>query len=271
MTGFVKMSGAGNDFIVFDNRDSSLDLLLTPENIRRLCSRGLSVGADGLLELRECTDASFRMKYYNSDGAEAHMCGNGGRCISAFAATIGAAPITGRFRFMSNAGLHTAELFPDGTVSLWMTEPVIHYLNREISTPAGIAVVSHADTGVPHAVTFLDDLSDDSFERLAPMIRSHSSFLPEGANSTFVSSIGRSQALIRTWERGVEGETLACGTGAVAAALIGRELGIFELPLDIRVKSGLILSVGLDSSGWWLRGEARTVFEGSLKDHWYDA
>ena len=271
MTDFVKMSGAGNDFIVFDNRDSSLDTLLTRENIRRLCTRSLSVGADGLLELRECPHTSFRMKYYNSDGGEAHMCGNSGRCISAFAAAAGAAPASGRFQFMSGAGLHSAELFPDGTVGLWMTEPVIHFLEEEITTSAGVVAVSYADTGVPHAVTFVDNLSDGIFEKLAPMIRAHPSFLPEGANSTFVSSLGRSQAVMRTWERGVEGETLACGTGAVAAALVGRELGLFDLPMDIRMKSGLLLSVGLDKSGWWLRGEARTVYAGSLKDHWYDA
>lgn len=271
MTDFVKMSGAGNDFVVVDNRDSSLDAFLTPENISRLCTRGLSTGADGLLELRGDAEFPFRMRYYNSDGGSARMCGNGGRCIAAFAVAVGAAPREGRFEFVSDAGVHSALLSSDGSVRLWMTAPTIRYMEGTLKMPGGDMGVSLADTGVPHAVVFTRNIANCDFHRLAPMIRSHPDFQPEGANSTFAQVLGRTHASMRTWERGVEGETLACGTGAVAVALVGQELGLIDLPLEIDVSSGLTLTVGRDDLGWWLSGEARTVYSGCLKDFWHHA
>ena len=259
---FVKMSGAGNDFILLDNRDSSLDTVISEELIRNLCVRGLSVGADGLLEMTDDPEYSFHMKYYNSNGKGAGMCGNGGRCMSAYAASKGIVPDTGVFRFRSDAGVHSAEVSAPGSVRLWMTDPEIHYLDRLIHLDSVDLHLSFLDTGVPHAVVMLDGSEDLSFPVLASKLRKHTLFGEAGANVDFVWLKGVSELELRTWERGVEGETLACGTGAVASAICATRIHNMNLPIDITVRSGQKLKVGNNSIGWWLQGEARTVYSG---------
>ncbi len=263
---FVKMSGAGNDFIVIDNMDSSLDTVITPELIRNLCVRGLSVGADGLLEMRSDSEYSFHMKYYNSNGKSAGMCGNGGRCIAAYAASRGIVPDNGVFLFRSDAGIHSAEVTDPDNVRLWMTDPVIHYLDRRIDIESVGLQLSFLDTGVPHAVVILDGSEDISFSLLAPRLREHSLFGEAGANVDFVWMSGVSELEIRSWERGVEGETLACGTGAVASAICAASIHGMDLPIDITVRSGRKLKVGNSGNGWWLQGEARAVYSGILEN-----
>ncbi len=256
---FVKMSGAGNDFLTVDNRDGSLDGLLSADFIQRVCTRSLSVGADGLLELRKDPEHVFRMVYYNSDGGRAGMCGNGGRCMSVFASMLGLAG-DGPFTFRSDAGLHRALVLGPAEARIWMPQPQEVFLDREIELPGGPVRISLVNTGVPHAVELSASLEDATFAR-APLVRSHSETGIEGANYDLVRASEDGLAM-RTWERGVEGETLACGTGAVAAAYAaGRVLGI-DLPVAVRVRSGLDLEVGRDDHGWWLQGEARPVFRG---------
>ncbi|NOQ21877.1 MAG: diaminopimelate epimerase [Candidatus Aegiribacteria sp.] len=262
---FVKMSGAGNDFIVLDNMDSSLDTVITPELIRNLCLRGLSVGADGLLEMRSDPEYLFHMKYYNSNGKRAGMCGNGGRCMVAYAASRGIVPDSGVFRFRSDAGVHSAEITAPESVRLWMTDPEIHYLDRSIDLESTNLHLSFLDTGVPHAVVMLDGSEDISFSALASKLRKHSLFGNAGANVDFVRIRGVSELEIRTWEMGVEGETLACGTGAVASAICAASIHGMNLPIDITVRSGMKLKVGKNSNGWWLQGEARAVYSGILE------
>jgi diaminopimelate epimerase len=259
------MSGAGNDFIMVDRIGCAPVPALTAQTVRRLCTRGLSVGADGVIEVLPDDDACFRMRYSNSDGGVASMCGNGGRCAAVFAASLGLAPSTGPFTFRSDAGLHRAEVTGPDSARIWMTDPILHFLAGEIDLPdAARCIASLVDTGVPHAVLFPPDSVRGDFLREAPAFRSHPGFGPEGANVDFAVPEGRSTLVLRTWERGVEGETLACGTGAVAAVLCGTRLGLLDLPVEVRVRSGLVLRVGSDPSGWWLEGEARAVYDAEL-------
>lgn len=252
------MTGAGNDFVAVDNRDGSLDGTLTRRWIARVCSRAVSVGADGVLELRGDREHSFRMRYYNSDGGPADMCGNGGRCIAVFASMLG---IVGRepFTFRSDAGVHRALVSGAEESRIWMTEPREVFLGRRLELPGSAVVVSLVDTGVPHAVELTETLDDESFLPKAPLVRSAAAMGPEGANYDLVTLAARGLEM-RTWERGVEGETLACGTGAVAAAYVAEALRGVGLPVAVRVRSGLDLVVGRDGHGWWLQGEARPVY-----------
>lgn len=262
---FVKMSGAGNDFIMVDLTGGTPARVLDGPVIRRLCTRGLSVGADGVIEILPDSGASFRMRYTNSDGGVASMCGNGGRCAAVFAASLGLAPSSEPFTFRSDAGLHRAEVTSPYSARIWMTDPVLHFLAGEIALhDTARCLASLVDTGVPHAVLFPPDSVKGDFLRDAPSFRSHPRFGPEGANVDFAVPDGRSSLMLRTWERGVEGETLACGTGAVAAVFCGLNLGLLDLPVEVRVRSGLILRVGSDAYGWWLEGEARMVFAAEL-------
>ena len=258
---FVKMSGAGNDFLALDNRDGSLDDLITVEYIRRVCTRNISVGADGVLELLADPDHLFRMRYYNSDGGRAEMCGNGGRCMAVFAGMLGLAGGE-PFTFKSDVGIHRALVCGPEEARIWMTDPEEAFLERNIELPGGSARISLVDTGVPHAVELAEELNDEAFAR-APLVRRHPEMGESGANYDLVAASGE-RLEIRTWERGVEGETLACGTGAVAAAYVAAKLMSTSLPVTVRVRSGLELLVGRDRHGWWLQGEARPVFRGEI-------
>ncbi|NLP04731.1 diaminopimelate epimerase [Candidatus Fermentibacteria bacterium] len=257
---FCKMSGSGNDFIVVDNTDGSLDGILDPGMISGLCRRGLAIGADGLLELLRSPVADFAMRYYNSDGHPASMCGNGGRCIARFALDRGVAG-PGLVTFTSDSGIHRALVDSSWRVRLWMTEPRILAGAGKLRLDDVGIVAGLADTGVPHLVVEHEDLRDGVFERVAPILRRHAAAGPAGANVDFVSS-GRGRLEMRTWERGVEGETLACGTGAVAVALLLSQAGRASLPVEILTRGGLELAVGRDEKGWWLEGEARIVYRG---------
>lgn len=262
---FWKMSGAGNDFIMTDNRDGGLTQAITGEYIASLCRRGLSVGADGLIEVRKSDEHAFRMKYYNSDGGQADMCGNGARCICRFALELGLVKMGEEFLFESDAGVHRGLVTGHSESRIWLTEPTLHFTGRTIEVGNETIRAGFADTGVPHAVVMTGSLEDGSFEALAPVIRAHPVFGREGVNVNWIMEGPDGTLLMRTWERGVEGETLACGTGAVASAIIASErLDSVKFPVRIGVRSGLVLTVGHDGSGWWLQGESRFVYRGEI-------
>lgn len=262
---FWKMSGAGNDFIMTDNRDGGLTRAITGEYIASLCRRGLSVGADGLIEVRKGGEHAFRMKYYNSDGGQADMCGNGARCICRFALELGLVKMGEEFLFESDAGVHRGLVTGHSDSRIWLTEPTLHFTGRTIEVGNETLSVGFADTGVPHAVVMTRSLEDGSFQALAPLIRSHPLFGSQGVNVNWVMPGPGGELFMRTWERGVEGETLACGTGAVASALIAdRKLDSLKFPVRIGVRSGLVLTVGHDDSGWWLQGESRFIYRGEI-------
>ncbi len=267
---FCKMSGAGNDFVVADNRDRAIPEEGRRQWIERVCRRAVSVGADGVLLIEPADgDADFRMRYYNSDGGEAESCGNGARCIARFAHHIGAAPE--QMRFETKAGLYHARVFANNEVEIGMTDPFD--LRRGAvalqfdSLPA--VTVDHLNTGVPHAVAWMQNIESVDVQNLGHAIRFHPAFQPAGANANFVQVVNESTLRIRTYERGVEGETLACGTGCVAAASLAGINGWVKPPVAVHTRGGVVLTINYDREGEAirnvrLRGEARIVFKGEL-------
>ncbi|MFH1007240.1 MAG: diaminopimelate epimerase [Candidatus Latescibacterota bacterium] len=262
---FTKMSGAGNDFVVFDNRRGGI-----PEEraafVRRVCARRLGVGADGALFVEQAASADFRMRYYNADGGEAEMCGNGGRCIARYAYLNKIAGA--KMCFETLAGCHRAEVIGE-RVRLQMVPPKDIRLQFEIGMDANELTVNFINTGVPHVVLLADRIDDIEVPTLGRKIREHVAFAPGGANANFVQVVDPGHLKIRTYERGVEDETLACGTGTVAAALVGALLGRLESPVEAITRSGLTLTVYFDLEGEkfqevYLEGNAEVIFEGTL-------
>ena len=273
MLHFTKMNGAGNDFVVVDNRRGELPL--GRETIARLCDRHRGVGADGLLAVEPAlnvadTGADFRMRYYNADGGEAEMCGNGARCFARFAGRL--AGLTDQVRFETEAGVIAAEFVGDN-VRLAMSEPQGLKLRESIELPSAALTVHSVNTGVPHAVVVVDDLK--ALEAVPIMeygsgLRYHAHFAPKGTNANFIAPLDAQTLAIRTYERGVEGETLACGTGVTASALIFHELTGAKSPVAVQVRGSDTLSVGFEEAGRGcyrnvtLTGPADFVFEGDV-------
>ncbi len=266
MLTFTKMNGAGNDFVLLDNRAGSLRL--DAKTIERICDRHRGVGADGVLLVEPAANgADFRMRYYNSDGGEAEMCGNGARCFARYANRL--ADSTAAVSFETPAGVITAE-FTGDLVRINMSTPKDLRLNDSIDVLGERMDVHSINTGVPHAIVIVDDLDAVDVQRLGRTIRYHEHFTPKGTNVNFIKILDANTIAIRTYERGVEGETLACGTGVVACALILRELHSVQPPIGVRVKGGETLQVGFEKSGSGfinvtLTGPADFVFDGSIK------
>lgn len=262
------MNGAGNDFILLDNRAGELDL--PRDRIALLCDRHRGIGADGVLAVEPPRDgAEFRMRYYNSDGGEAEMCGNGARCFARFARRIsGTSGDT--IRFETQAGGIQAHLLADGRVRLAMSEPHSLRENIQLATAHGDFLATFVNTGVPHAVIAVENLDALDVRAAGAAIRYHEAFAPAGTNVNFLSTDADGQPAVRTYERGVEGETLACGTGVCAAAITRNLLTGAPPPIGIRVRGGDVLEVGftrrVDGSfaGVTLTGPADFVFEGII-------
>ncbi len=262
---FAKMTGAGNDFIMLDNRDGKFTNILNPTMIEKLCRRAISIGADGLIAIENSKISAFSMKYFNSDGSRASMCGNGARCICQYANLLGIVESGQEFTFTSDAGNHIGLVTSTDEARIWLTDPKIFFLNKSMLQQNPIKV-NFADTGVPHVVVFSEDINDGSFEEQSHILRSHPDFGKAGTNVNWVKLLSDGSLVMRTFERGVEAETLACGTGAVASALISSELyDSVNLPVAIKVKSGLTLKVGKDLKGWWLQGHALLVYTGEIR------
>jgi len=265
---FYKMNGAGNDFVVIDNR--ALDLPLTREQIALLCDRHHGVGADGLLAVEPPEQgADFRFRYYNADGGEAEMCGNGARCFARFTSHL--LPETpDRVTFETIAGTLAAELL-DENIRVAMSEPEGLQLDTGVTIDGLDAPIHSINTGVPHAVSFVDDITTLDVHRLGSAIRYHDHFAPAGANANFVQALAPGHIGIRTYERGVEDETLACGTGMVACALLHHLLDGAPSPIQVDVRGGDTLEIGFEKTGdssfsnVTLTGPADFVFEGDIE------
>jgi len=263
---FTKMNGAGNDFVMLDNRDGSL--ALTDSQIARLCDRHRGVGADGLLLVgKPEAEADFRMRYYNADGREAEMCGNGARCFARFVDKIAGAE-DGTVNFETPAGVISATLRGD-QVSLGMSQPGPFADGVQLEAAGEKPTVYFINTGVPHAVVLVDDLEGTDVHHLGAALRHHHHFQPRGTNVNFVRQLGPQDLAIRTYERGVEAETLACGTGVVASALTIAALTGAESPVRVLVKGGDTLTVDFLRAGDGfshvvLTGPADFVFEGDI-------
>lgn len=261
---FTKMNGAGNDFVMVDNRDGSCSL--ERDQIAYLCDRHRGIGADGLIAV-EGTPELPRMRYYNADGGEAEMCGNGARCFSRFAARL-LGHQEGTLSFMTQAGMIAAELLGD-QVRLLMSELHSLQLAHSLQVSGTDLEVHSLNTGVPHAVTFVADLERTSVVEMGRALRHHQRFAPAGTNANFAQILAPDQLAIRTYERGVEDETLACGTGVVAVALIHHLLTKAPSPISVRVRGGDTLKVGFilkdgHPAAVTLMGPADFVFEGTL-------
>jgi diaminopimelate epimerase len=255
---FMKMSGSGNDFILIDHRESFLKEDRLKEFIRKVCRRRISVGADGLILIEQSKKADFKWRFYNADGSEAEMCGNGGRCVARFAYLKGIAGPS--LKFETSAGILSAQV--DGKkVKLEMTKPFGLKLDETIFIDGEEQIFSSINTGVPHTVLFAEDLEGLDIIRIGRAIRYHAFFAPGGTNANFVRVEKDSQLLIRTYERGVEDETLACGTGAVASALVAAFKGLVKSPVSIKTRGGEVLTVYYEIEA---REVKRVFFEGEV-------
>ena len=272
MIEFYKMSGSGNDFILIDNRNCELTVSDLIEFVLTLCARKGSVGADGLIIIEKSTCADFRWRFFNADGSEVEMCGNGGRCAARFAFLKGIAPA--QMSFETVAGIIDATVSGE-TVKLRLTEPTRLELRHDLQTESGSLPVSSINTGVPHVVHFVDDLESFDVFGAGRMIRYHEHYQPAGTNANFVRVLDGHTIQVRTYERGVEDETLACGTGSVAAALISARKGLTSSPVEVIVRSGERLKIYFEetAAGYgnvYLEGGAKVVYQGLLWEEAYN-
>lgn len=264
------MHGAGNDFIIVQQEDIGIANICSKQ-IQAWCHRHKGIGADGLLVLHtpENPENHFRMQFFNPDGKEATMCGNGARCIAMFAYEQEIAPSS--MQFETQVGTITASVEGEN-ISLDMPVPNDIRLNEELQfqkdnvLPANM-IVDFADTGVPHAVIFCPDIQDVDFKAIGPAVRYHEHYAPEGTNVDFVQLVDRQTLRVRTYERGVEGETLACGTGVLACALICIRKELARSPVELITAGGDILKVHADIQrnqikAVRLTGPAVHVFQG---------
>jgi len=263
---FVKMQGSGNDFIIIDNRKG----ILKGKNLKNIavsvCNRHYSVGADGLIVIVPSRTADFRWHFFNADGSVAEMCGNGSRCAARFAyiKKIAAKKMT----FETLAGPIYAQVNKD-RVTVKFTNAFGLRMNIAIPFEGGLRMGHFINTGVPHLVYLSKEIENEDVERIGRASRYHEIFKPAGTNVNFIQIVGPHKLRIRTYERGVEGETLACGTGAVAAALIAGSIGAVSTPVEIMTKSGEKLTVSYErnAAGFGdihLNGEAQVICEGNL-------
>lgn len=266
MIEFFKMSGSGNDFILIDNRDGALLVDDIVEFVKALCARKGSVGADGLIIIEKSPRVDFRWRFFNADGSEVDMCGNGGRCAARFAFLKGIAPAA--MSFETGAGVIDAQVSGE-TVKLRLTDPRALALDYHLQTEIGSLIVSSVNTGVPHVVHFVDGLEDFDVFHTGRLLRYHAHYQPAGTNANFVQVVDGHTIKVRTYERGVEDETLACGTGSVAGALIAARKGLVVAPVEVRVQSGETLKIYFDvmEAGYqnvYLEGAANVVYQGLL-------
>ena len=263
---FHKMNGCGNDFIIIDGRSARVPSDLVTF-IQRVCRRKLSIGADGLILIEPSNRYDFQWQFYNADGSRAEMCGNGARCAARFAHELGIAGQT--MIFNTDAGPIEAEM-RGAQVKLKMTPPKDCRIDYDIDVSGEKQVLSSINTGVPHVVLELDGLAEAEIVPQGRAIRYHEAFAPAGTNVNFVYPAGERRLQVRTYERGVEDETLACGTGCVAAALVTAARRGWPSPIPVTTRSGGILTIYFQKDGdrfrdVYLEGDARIVYTGEIR------
>jgi diaminopimelate epimerase len=266
-TRFAKMTGAANDFIVLDNREGVWDAI-TPEWIQKVCTRRFSVGADGLMLFSKSQTSDFSMRYFNADGSEAGMCGNGGRCIARFGVLLGALPAGREVSFQTPSGQYRA-LVEGENVLLDLIPPAWFKTDLRLKLKNGERVMDFTEVGVPHAVLFTDQIDREDVLGVGREIRQHAQFQPKGTNVNFCQVVDHHRVRVRTYERGVEDETLACGTGAAAAVLIAARRQRVQSPVQVVTKSNVELEMRFVPQGDGFsrvqqKGEARLVYWGEL-------
>jgi diaminopimelate epimerase len=262
------MQGCGNDFVAIDNRE-----LGVPESdmevwAQKVCSRAFGVYADGIFFLENSDDPAldYRWHFYNSDGSRAEMCGNASRCAGKLAHAIGMAPA--EHSFGTDSGpikVQVLQSGPDaGRVKVQLTPPTDLDINIKLDVDGQSMTIHFVDTGVPHAVVFVDDIEDFDIMNLGPKIRYHDYFSPAGTNVNFVQVKDENTMLLRTYERGVESETYACGTGAAAVQLIANKLGLTDDYANITTTGNEVLTIFLQDGSVFLQGAAELTFKGEM-------
>jgi len=263
---FWKMHGAGNDFVLIDDRAGTF-----PDQdhalVHSIARPKYGIGCEGVILIQPSESADFRMRFYNPDGGEVEMCGNGARCVARLANEIGAAPE--EMAFDTVAGLIRAKVIAEDQVQLTMTAPKNWILNGELELDGEKRTFHFVNSGVPHVVMVVDDVEAVDVAKLGAALRYHDRFKPAGTNANFIQITGPDSLKVRTYERGVEAETLACGTGMVACGLIAGKLGLVRTPVRITCASGDVLGVdyvdtpeGADAVT--LTGPAVHVFRGEI-------
>jgi diaminopimelate epimerase len=260
---FSKYQGAGNDFIIIDDRFCQFPVD-DRELIQRLCFRNLGIGADGLILLQHSSCAEFRMRIFNADGKEASMCGNGLRCLVKYLKDLGFK--AEKFRIETEAKVLECS-YHGGKVSVNFPSPKVLHWGISLQEGGISEEIFVVDTGVPHAVIFVEDLEGCLVEKRGRELRLHPKFSPHGVNVNFVKVTSDGTARIRTYERGVEGETLACGTGAAAVAFVLFEKAGQGGSIRVMPKSGESLEFLAENplKGIEMRGNAEFVFEGGVQ------
>ena len=266
---FEKMSGTGNDFVIIDNRFSTIPAEEHRELARKLCRRMFSVGADGLILIRDSGCADFGWDFYNADGSTAEMCGNGSRCAARFAYRHGITR-NRKMTLETIAGIVDIEICdPDDIVKVKMPPPRDFRFDLSVDFDDEERMVAFVNTGVPHAVIYVDN-DEVPVKTWGRKVRFHKLFEPSGTNANFVQVLGKNTLKVRTYERGVEAETMACGTGAVASALVAAIQRGVDSPVEVVTSGGDTLTILFDiddgpvADNVYLQGPTRLVFSGNL-------
>ena len=262
---FTKMHGAGNDFVLIDDRAETfpvhdhilLAMLATPRT---------GIACEGVILVQKSAVADFRMGFFNPDGTEADLCGNGARCVAAFAREIGVVT-SPAMTFETRAGLVDAEVSPSGAVKVWMPEPKNRRYGLQVKVGDTFVAGDYVEAGVPHFIVPCESVAAVDVEGLGRALRLSDAFAPNGTNVDFVQFLPAHKAIIRTYERGVEAESGACGTGAVATAVVAVETKKMSLPVHVRTSQGYTLTVDGDwrhakATGFTLTGPVKKVFDG---------
>jgi diaminopimelate epimerase len=265
------MSGAGNDFIIIDNREQIVADTDLNEFISRICRRKMSAGADGLILIEPSEKCDFRWRFFNSDGSQAELCGNGARCAARFAYMNGIAGT--HLTFETEVGVIRAHISKE-RVKVKMPDPSDLKLAYPLELSHRSFSISSINTGVPHVVVMVEQIDNIDVVALGKEIRFHQTFAPAGTNANFVYRSKPSEIVVRTYERGVEDETLACGTGAIASAIISACQFEMTSPIDVKTRGGEFLTIHFSKTDGHhdnihMEGDARIIYTGLLQpDAW---
>lgn len=255
---FSKYSGCGNDFVVIDNRSAIFADRCSQATISRLCHRQFGIGADGIILLENSDKADYRMRIFNADGSEAEMCGNGVRCLALFIHELQLA----NKKFTLETMHQKMQICVEGSKVCVYLPPVTEFKYFIPLSIEGRELTLHSlNTGVPHVVVFVEDIENDAYLAMAPHIRYHPLFHPKGTNVNFATINSEHTIVVRTYERGVEAETLACGTGAIAVALAAAKVHGLPSPITIQTRSQDFLHISFNN-GLTMTGPAIKTFEG---------
>ncbi|MFW5489542.1 MAG: diaminopimelate epimerase [Desulfovibrio sp.] len=261
---FFKMQGSGNDFVVIDNRTAKVAVDDMADWAKSLCRRAFGIAADGLFFLEEAPerdDVDFRWHFYNADGSRAEMCGNGSRCAARLAYELGMAPV--EHSIGTDAGVVRAKVLPElGQVKVQLTDPFDERLNIEVGLSDDLNICHFVNSGVPHAVVFTDDVEEVDISAMGSKLRFHEEFAPAGTNANFAQVVDKEHMLLRTYERGVEDETYACGTGACASVFLAHRLGLTGPVVEVTTSGGEKLVVDVTDGKLFLQGGAEITFQG---------